>query len=308
MTGQFEPPGATDAKLDLVSFPRAGVAVVFGASGGIGGALIEAIRATGSSTMWLRSVATRRHQSTCSTRRVIERAAAFAADAGELRLVIDSTGFLHDDRQQPEKSWRQIDAVKLARSFALNAIGPALIMKHVLPRLPRSGKAVFATLSARVGSIGDNRLGGWYSYRSSKAALNQLVRTAAVELARRSPDALCIALHPGTVVTSLSAPFATTGLEAHHPAAAARIICSLSSINSRQTTTAVFSTGAASQCLGDPMARIRRNAELPTERCVVCDRVWRKNRARDWVNVQYCSERCGATPPPPALRPGLASS
>ena len=221
MTGQFEPPGATDAKLDLVSFPRAGVAVVFGASGGIGGALIEAIRATGK---FDHVVAFSRNTSPSIDlldETSIERAAAFAADAGELRLVIDATGFLHDDRQQPEKSWRQIDAVKLARSFALNAIGPALIMKHVLPRLPRSGKAVFATLSARVGSIGDNRLGGWYSYRSSKAALNQLVRTAAVELARRSPDALCIALHPGTVVTSLSAPFATTGLEAHHPAAAA---------------------------------------------------------------------------------------
>jgi NAD(P)-dependent dehydrogenase (short-subunit alcohol dehydrogenase family) len=90
------------------------------------------------------------------------------------------------------------------------------------PLWPRSGKAVFATLSARVGSIGDNRLGGWYSYRASKAALNQLVRTAAFELTRRSPDALCIALHPGTVATALSAPFAATGLDVHSPAAAAR--------------------------------------------------------------------------------------
>jgi NAD(P)-dependent dehydrogenase (short-subunit alcohol dehydrogenase family) len=152
----------------------------------------------------------------------LETAVAFAASHGELRLVIDATGFLHDERQTPEKSWRQLDAAHLARSFALNAIGPALIMKHVLPRLPRSGKSVFATLSARVGSIGDNRLGGWYAYRASKAALNQLVRTAAVELARQSPDALCIAIHPGTVATALSAPFATTGLELHEPAAAAR--------------------------------------------------------------------------------------
>ena len=95
-------------------------------------------------------------------------------------------------------------------------------MKHVLPLLPRSGKAVFATLSARVGSIGDNRLGGWYAYRASKAALNQLVRTAAVEMARRSPEAICVALHPGTVATGLSAPFEATGLEVHTPAAAAR--------------------------------------------------------------------------------------
>ena len=97
-------------------------------------------------------------------------------------------------------------------------------MKHVLPRLPRSGKAVFATLSARVGSISDNRLGGWYSYRASKAALNQLVRTAAIELNRRSPEALCIALHPGTVATALSAPFAATGLNIHSPSEAARYL------------------------------------------------------------------------------------
>ena len=86
--------------------------------------------------------------------------------------MIDAKGFLHDDRQGPEKSWWQLDPIKLARSFALNAIGPALMMNYVLPRLPRSGKSVFATLSARVGSIGDNRLGGWYAYRASKAALN----------------------------------------------------------------------------------------------------------------------------------------
>jgi NAD(P)-dependent dehydrogenase (short-subunit alcohol dehydrogenase family) len=214
--------GAAADGLALTSFPRAGVAVVFGAHGGIGAALVGAIRAT---DRFEHVVAFGRSTSPSIDlldEASLERAAAFAADKGELRLVIDATGFLHDDAQGPEKSWRQLDPVGLARAFALNAIGPALIMKHVLPRLPRSGKAVFATLSARVGSIGDNRLGGWYAYRASKAALNQLVRTAAVELARRSPDALCLALHPGTVATHLSAPFAATGLEVHQPAAAAR--------------------------------------------------------------------------------------
>ena len=222
MTEQFQPQSATATKANLGSSPKAGLAVVFGAGGGIGGALLETIRAT---EKFEHVVAFSRSTSPSIDlldEASLERAAAFAADQGELRLVIDATGFLHDDRQGPEKSWRQLNAVNLARSFALNAIGPALIMKHVLPRLPRSGKAVFATLSARVGSIGDNRLGGWYSYRASKAALNQLVRTAAVELARRSPDALCIALHPGTVATELSAPFAASGLEVHTPAAAAR--------------------------------------------------------------------------------------
>jgi NAD(P)-dependent dehydrogenase (short-subunit alcohol dehydrogenase family) len=206
----------------LESFPKASVALVFGSSGGIGGALVEAICAANSFEHVVSFSRNTSPSIDLLDEASLERAAAFAAAKGELRLVIDATGFLHDDRQRPEKSWRQIDAVKLARSFALNAIGPALIMKHVLPLLPRSGKAVFATLSARVGSIGDNRLGGWYSYRASKAALNQLVRTAAVELARRSPEALCIALHPGTVATALSAPFAATGLEVHIPSAAAR--------------------------------------------------------------------------------------
>ncbi|GAC1487420.1 MAG: SDR family oxidoreductase [Acetobacteraceae bacterium] len=211
-----------DRSLDLGSFPPAGVAVVFGAGGGIGGALVDALRVAGRFDHVVAFGRGTTPSIDLLDEASLERAAAFAADRGALRLVIDATGFLHDDRQGPEKSWRDLDPGKLARSFALNATGPALIMKHVLPRLPRSGKAVFATLSARVGSIGDNRLGGWYSYRASKAALNQLVRTASVELARRSPEALCIALHPGTVATALSAPFATTGLALHPPAAAAR--------------------------------------------------------------------------------------
>ena len=96
-----------------------------------------------------------------------------------VRLVVDATGFLHGEGMQPEKSWRQLDARHMAHAFAVNAIGPALLMKHFLPLLPREGGSVFATLSAKVGSIGDNRLGGWYSYRASKAALNQLARVAA---------------------------------------------------------------------------------------------------------------------------------
>jgi NAD(P)-dependent dehydrogenase (short-subunit alcohol dehydrogenase family) len=222
VTGQSESQVAPTGRIDLGSFLHGGVAVVFGANGGIGGALVEALRAA---QRFDHVVAFSRSTSPSIdllNEASLERATAFAASQGELRLVIDATGFLHDELQGPEKSWLQLDAIKLARSFALNAIGPALLMKHVLPRMPRSGKAVFATLSARVGSIGDNRLGGWYGYRASKAALNQLVRTAAVELARRCPAALCIALHPGTVATAMSAPYAAKGLEVHAPATAAR--------------------------------------------------------------------------------------
>ena len=222
MTGEIEPEDETADRVDLGSFPQAGVAVVFGAGGGIGAALVEAVRAAGKFKHVVSFSRSTSPAIDLLDEGSLERAAAFAADLGELRLVIDATGFLHDDRQGPEKSWRQLDAANLARAFALNAIGPALIMKHVLPRLPRSGKSVFATLSARVGSIGDNRLGGWYSYRASKAALNQLVRTAAVELGRRSSNAICVALHPGTVATALSAPFAATGLEVHPPTVAAQ--------------------------------------------------------------------------------------
>jgi NAD(P)-dependent dehydrogenase (short-subunit alcohol dehydrogenase family) len=141
-----------------------------------------------------------------------------------VRLVIDATGFLHGDGFEPEKSWRSLDAGHMAKAFAVNAIGPALLMKHFLPVLPRAGKSVFATLSAKVGSITDNRLGGWYSYRASKAALNQLVRTAAIELKRSRPEALCIAIHPGTADTNLSAPFLKAGLDVQTPTTAAAAI------------------------------------------------------------------------------------
>jgi NAD(P)-dependent dehydrogenase (short-subunit alcohol dehydrogenase family) len=222
MTEEMDCPEAAPDAIELRSFPKGGVAVVFGASGGIGSALAEALRRVETFARVVRISRATAPAIDLLDEASIDRAVKFAAGQGELRLVIDATGFLHDARQKPEKSWRQIDAENLARAFALNAIGPALIMKHVLPLLPREGKAVFATLSARVGSIGDNRLGGWYAYRASKAALNQLVRTAAVELARRSPEAICVAVHPGTVATALSAPFEASGLEVHAPAAAAR--------------------------------------------------------------------------------------
>lgn len=217
-------PGSSEIapKITLESFPSAGVAVVFGASGGIGGALVEQLRHTGRFDQVLGFDRNSSPSIELLDEASLERAAAFAGGKGQIRLVVDATGFLHDQRQRPEKSWRQLDAYSLTRSFALNAVGPALIMKHVLPLLPRTGKAVLATLSARVGSIGDNQLGGWYAYRASKAALNQLVRTAAVELARRAPEAICVSLHPGTVATSLSAPFATDDLNVQTPGAAAR--------------------------------------------------------------------------------------
>lgn len=204
-----------------IPFPEGGIAVVFGAGGGIGGALVGQLEAGQN----FKHVVGFSRASTPAIDLLIEttlkEAADFAASQGVIRLVLDATGFLHDDAHTPEKSWRELQPSHMARSFALNAVGPVVIMKHVLPLLPRQGKSVFATLSARLGSIGENRLGGWYSYRASKAALNQLVRTAAIELGRRRPDSICVALHPGTVDTGLTASFNKGGLEVQSPEAAA---------------------------------------------------------------------------------------
>lgn len=143
------------------------------------------------------------------------------AAGAPLRLLLVSSGFLHGTAGQPERSLKELQPGYLAHSFLVNALGPALLMKHFLPLLPRQGpcKAVF--LSARVGSIEDNRLGGWYGYRAAKAALNQLVKTASIEQSRRNKQSSVVALHPGTVDSPLSAPFSKSGLEVRSPAVAA---------------------------------------------------------------------------------------
>lgn len=207
---------------DAKAFPADGTAVIIGSSGGIGAALRAQLE---SHSEHLRVIGLSRRGDPSldvTDEERIRRAAEFVKEqSDQVRLVFDATGFLHDDEYGPEKTWSQLDPAHMARAFAVNATGPALLMKHFLPLLPRKGKSVFATLSARVGSIEDNRLGGWYSYRASKAALNQFVRAAAIELHRRSRDAICVALHPGTVDTKLSAPFGKDGLNVRAPDVAA---------------------------------------------------------------------------------------
>jgi NAD(P)-dependent dehydrogenase (short-subunit alcohol dehydrogenase family) len=124
-----------------------------------------------------------------------------------LHLVINCVGFLHSEAIQPEKSLRQLDFDHLTRYFQVNSIGAALLAKHLLPLLNHRDRSIFATISAKIGSIGDNHLGGWYGYRASKAALNMLLRTAAIEYGRKSPRTLVVMLHPGTTDTRLSKPF-----------------------------------------------------------------------------------------------------
>lgn len=124
-----------------------------------------------------------------------------------LHYVINCVGVLHEDRMQPEKSLRHINAEQLLRYFQVNSVGAMLLFKQVQPLLKHDDRSILATISAKVGSIGDNQLGGWYGYRASKAALNMFIRTTAIEYKRTCPQAIVVALHPGTTDTRLSLPF-----------------------------------------------------------------------------------------------------
>ena len=199
------------------SSPDVGLAVVIGAGGGIGAALVAQLRARGDAS---EVIGLGRHTTPAldyTNEASVQAAAQWVAQRctasdQSLRLLIVATGFLHGDAGQPERSFINLDAAYLQQVFAINTLGPALVMKHFLPLLPKQGRCVAGFISAKVGSIGDNALGGWYGYRASKAALNQLVKTASIEMTRRNKQSVCVALHPGTVATALSQPFAKTGL------------------------------------------------------------------------------------------------
>ena len=187
----------------LRSFPTHFRALVFGARGGLGAAFVAALQ----SRCQVRAL-TRVDIDICD-----EAALSVLAEqekaCGPLHLIINATGLLHDVAAgiQPEKALKQISAAAMAQVLAVNAVGPALISKYFLPLLAREEKAVMAHLSARVGSISDNRMGGWTSYRAAKAAQNMVVKNAAIETARRDKQKIIIGLHPGTVDSDLSAPF-----------------------------------------------------------------------------------------------------
>ena len=197
------------------ALPHALRCAVFGASGGIGGALAAAL--AGRANVVEVHAGSRRGETPSGGKLLPfafdlqhEASIAAACDAigGPLDMVLIATGRLtRADGAGPEKSYRALCAEGMAELFAVNTIGPALIAKHALPLLRRDGRAVFAALSARVGSIADNRLGGWHAYRASKAALNMMVKNLALELARTHPLAVAVTLHPGTVDSALSAPF-----------------------------------------------------------------------------------------------------
>jgi NAD(P)-dependent dehydrogenase (short-subunit alcohol dehydrogenase family) len=138
---------------------------------------------------------------------VAQLAAKIQAQAAGLDLVVNCVGVLHQGELQPEKSLRQIDADRLMQYFKINSVPAILLAKHLQSLLRQEGRTVFANLSAKIGSIEDNRLGGWYGYRASKAALNMLLKTTAIEYSRKNPHTVILALHPGTTDTRLSEPF-----------------------------------------------------------------------------------------------------
>ena len=192
-------------KTTLHSLPEGYRALVVGASGGIGQAFVQALRS----------------DPRCSDVQAVRRGdpidwdlgdeaslTALAAQVqGPLHLVVDATGALTIDGQGPEKRLQELDAQRLLRSLQVNAVGPALLLRHLGPLLARGERVIWAKLSARVGSIEDNHKGGWYGYRAAKAALNQLLQTAAIEISRQRPLAVVAALQPGTVRSALSRPF-----------------------------------------------------------------------------------------------------
>ena len=183
-------------------------AVIIGARGGIGAALADILEQDPNYAQVIRL-----HRESAHPLDILDEASIASAAANlsgtypPISLVIVATGLLHSNPKGPEKSLRELDPDWMIENFRINTVGPALVAKHFLPIMAKQNPICFAALSARVGSITDNRLGGWHSYRASKSALNMLIRNIAIEWQRKNPQSVVVGLHPGTVETPLSAPF-----------------------------------------------------------------------------------------------------
>ncbi len=223
-----------EAGSHLRSLPQGYRAVVIGASGGIGRALCDRLRSDEQLGELVEVARGSDGFDLLSEVNIADRAGRISN--GPIHLLICATGVLTTHGQSPEKSLRQIDPEIMLSQFRVNAIGPALVAKHFLPQLDRRSRTAAVFLSARVGSITDNKKGGWISYRASKAALNQIVRTASIELARTHPNAVVTAMHPGTVRTPLSAPYSKGHPTVSPEEAATSILRALD----RQTETGKF--------------------------------------------------------------------
>lgn len=192
-----------------------GSIAVIGASGGIGKALVNALASDGTRRVYafsrskLSNVASNivTHIIDIEHEESIRQAVASLPQHVTLDTILIATGLLHKDEMMPEKSIAELSYDNFAKLFSVNAIGPALIAKYFLPRLDTDRRTVLAAISARVGSISDNQLGGWYSYRASKAALNMIIKNLSIEYGRRHKQSIIVGVHPGTVNTNLSKPF-----------------------------------------------------------------------------------------------------
>ena len=200
----------------MASLPDQFHALVIGSSGTIGAAFVELLAA---SPRCASVTGLHRHslpRLDFADEASIADAALALASGPRFHLIINAAGVLHTDQFMPEKRLADLSTAQMLATFQANTFGPALLLRHLVPLLDRE-RAIMAMLSAKVGSIGDNRLGGWFSYRASKAALNMLVKTAAIEVARSQAESVLVALHPGTVNSRLSQPFRgeTIGRPAH---------------------------------------------------------------------------------------------
>lgn len=212
-------------------------AIIIGTSGGIGGALADCVDARGTHNVYRLGRSGPISIDLTDEATIVSAATQLKELGCAPEMIIIATGLLHRDGKGPEKSLREVDPEWMLENYRINAVGPMLIAKHFLPLMPRNQRTVFAVLSARVGSISDNKLGGWYSYRASKAALNMLIRNLSIEWQRKNPASIIVGLHPGTVETALSAPFrgnpATERFDP--PKAAEQLLSVLETLNPEQS-------------------------------------------------------------------------
>lgn len=217
------------------SLPSGFRALVIGGSGAIGAAMVRHLR---SDPRCGEVLAFSRGSTPCidfDDESTVARAAGFLRDHGPLHLLVVATGLLHGPEQWPEKRLSQLNYAHLMASFTANTFGPAMVLAHFSPLLARHERSLVGVLSAKVGSIEDNRLGGWYSYRASKAALNMVIKTASIELARSHPRSVLAALHPGTVDSPLSAPFGAAQRKRSAAQVAAELLQVLDQLPGNQT-------------------------------------------------------------------------
>jgi NAD(P)-dependent dehydrogenase (short-subunit alcohol dehydrogenase family) len=229
----MDDPASATSWSGFSSLPDGYRAVVLGASGGIGSAFCRLLNDDPRLSELL-AFSRRDDGFDITDEASVERAAAAVA-AKPIHLLLCATGVLSAGEAGPEKTLRQISPDVMLETFRINAVGPAIVAKHFLPLLDRRSRSLAAILSARVGSIGDNRLGGWISYRSSKAALNQIVRTASIELSRTHADNVIVAMHPGTVATSFSSRYSKNHDVTEPDTAAASMLQMLDGLDRSQT-------------------------------------------------------------------------